>query len=107
MISCGGFTRKDRMNVEELRARVAMSSIEDSVCGKRLDWLGHLIRMDANRLVSRIWGGKCDGKRARGRPRWMYPEKQATDLAKGRMHRLEALDRELWMMKVRQISKPR
>src|SRR6266699_2688330 len=101
-----GFTRKDRMNVEELRARVRMSSLEDSVCGKRLEWLGHLIRMDGNRLVSRIWGEKCDGKRARGRPRWMYPEQQAADLARSRMHRLEALDRELWRMKVRQISKP-
>jgi len=50
-----GFNRKDRMNVKELRRQVGMKSIEDSLCGKRLKWLGHLIRMDGNRLVSRVW----------------------------------------------------
>src|SRR5271155_1128704 len=74
-----GYTRKDRMHVEELRAQVRMRSLEDSVCCKRLEWMGHLIRMDGNRLVSRIWGGNCDGKRARGRPRWMYAEQEAAD----------------------------
>src|SRR3977135_2685509 len=64
-----GYTRKGRMNVEELRAQVRMRSLEDSICCKRLEWLGHLIRMDGNRLVSRVCGGNCDGKRARGRPR--------------------------------------
>src|SRR5258708_16690928 len=77
-----------------------MRSLEDSVCCKRL---GHLIRMDGNRLVSKVWGGKCDGKRARGRPGWMYAEQEAADLARGRMHRWEALDRELWKDKVRLI----
>ena len=102
-----GYTRKDRMNVEELRAQVTMRSLEDSVCCKRLEWLGHLIRMDGGRLVSRVWGWNSDGKRARGRPRWMYGEQEAADLARGGLHRWEALDRELWKGKVRLISKPR
>jgi hypothetical protein len=102
-----GYTRKDRMNVEELRDKVRMNSLEDSICCKRLEWLGHLIRMDGSRLVSKVWGGTCDGKRARGRPRWMYGEQEAADLARGGMHRWEALDREIWKRKVRQISKPR
>src|SRR3977135_2106022 len=99
-----GYTKKDRMNMEELRAQFRMRSIEDSVCCKRL---GHLIRMDGNRLVSQVLGWNCDGKRARGRPRWMYAEQEAADVARGRMHRWEALERELWKDKVRQISKPR
>jgi len=101
-----GYTRKDRMNVEELRAKVKLPSLEDSICCKRLEWLGHLIRMDGNRLVSRVWGGSCDGKRARGRPRWMYTEQEAADLARGSLHRWEALDREVWKGKVSKISKP-
>ena len=101
-----GYTRKDRMNVEELRAKVKLPSLEDSICCKRLDWLGHLIRMDGNRLVSRVWGGSCDGKRARGRPRWMYTEQEAADLARGSLHRWEALDREVWKGKVSKICKP-
>lgn len=56
--------------------------------------------------VSRTWGGKCDGKRATGRLKWMYAEQEAPDLAKGCMHMWETLDRELWKEKVKQISKP-
>ena len=51
-----GYTRKDRMYTEELRVQVGVPSVEDSMCCKRLEWLGHLIRMDGNRLVSRAWG---------------------------------------------------
>ena len=50
-----GFTRKDRMHVEDLRYQVGMRPLADSMCCKRLEWLGHLIRMDGNRLVSRVW----------------------------------------------------
>ena len=69
--------------------------------------MGHLIRMDGGRLVSRVCGWNCDGKRARGRPRWMYAEQEAADLARGGLHRWKALDRELWKGKVILISKPR
>src|SRR6266853_4642950 len=95
------------MNVEELRAWVRMRSLEDSVCCKRLEWLGHLIRMDGNRLVSRVWGGKCKGKRATGRPRWMYSRQEAEDLARGGLSRFDALERGLWKEKIRAIGKPR
>src|SRR5271156_6831131 len=100
-----GYTRKDRMHTEELRLQVGVPSVEDSMCCKRLEWLGHLIRMNGSRLVSRAWGRVSDGKKARERPRWMYSEQVAADLAKGGLHRLEASDREFWK-KVRQISKP-
>src|ERR1700727_370844 len=101
-----GYTRKDRMHTEELRLQVGVPSVEDSMCCKRLEWLGHLIRMDGNGLVSRAWGLVSDGKKARGRPRWMYPEQEAADLAKGGLYKWEALHRELWKKKVRQISIP-
>ena len=71
------------MNVEELRAKVRMRSLEDSVCYKRLEWLEHLIRTDGNRFVSKVCGGNCDGKRAK----WMYAKQEAADLARGRVHR--------------------
>jgi hypothetical protein len=41
-----------------------IKSVEDSLCIKRLMWLGRLTRMDGNRLVSRVWGAECHGKRA-------------------------------------------
>ena len=102
-----GFTRKDRMHVEDLRNQVGMRPLADSMCCKRLEWLGHLIRMDGNRLVSRVWGAKCDGRRAAGRPRWMYSNQEAEDLARGGLSRVDALDRDFWKRRVCQISKPR
>ena len=101
-----GYTRKDRMHVDELRSQVGLRSLQDSMCCKRLEWLGHLIRMDGNRLVSKVWGWKCEGKKAAGRPRWLYPNQEAEDLARGGLRREEALERDWWKSKVHQIGKP-
>ena len=87
-----GYTRKDRMHVEDLRVQVGMRSLQDSMCCKRLEWLGHLIRMDGNRLVSRVCEGKCKGKRGTGRPRWMYSRQEAEDLARGGLSKFNALE---------------
>ena len=57
-----GFKRQDRVSAGQLRKEVKMVSVEDSLCRKRLDWLGRLIRMDGNRLVSRVWGTECEGR---------------------------------------------
>ena len=42
--------------------------------------IGHLIRMDTNRLVSKVW---VEIVRAAGRPRWIYSNREADDLGKG------------------------
>jgi hypothetical protein len=42
-------------------------SVDDHLCCKRLEWLGRLTRMGGDRLVGRVWGEECEGKR--GRPR--------------------------------------
>jgi hypothetical protein len=36
---------------------------------RRLEWLGHVIRMDETRSVEKIFEGKVEGRRDRGRPR--------------------------------------
>jgi hypothetical protein len=35
----------------------------------RLEWLGHVIRMDETGCVKKIFEGKLEGRRGRGRPR--------------------------------------
>src|SRR5829696_7888890 len=82
-----GNTRKERMNTDTLRKLVSMVPVEDELCHKRLQWLGRVTRMGGDRLVSRVWVAQCEGKRARGRPRWMYEKQEAEDLAKGGVHR--------------------
>ena len=76
-----GHTMKDKLYMHELIQELRMSSIEDELCSRRLYWLGHVIRMDACRLVSRGWGSKLEGKKGRGRPRWSYEMQEREDLA--------------------------
>ena len=36
---------------------------------RRLEWLGHVIRMNETRSVKKIFEGKLEGRRSKGRPR--------------------------------------
>jgi hypothetical protein len=36
---------------------------------RRLEWIGHVIRMNETRSVKKIFEGKLEGRRGRGRPR--------------------------------------
>ena len=101
-----GHTRKERISTDKLRKEVKMVTVEDNLCWKRLEWLGRLTRMGGNRLVGRVWGAKCEGKRGRGRPRWMYEKQEAEDLARDGVHRLQALDGKEWKRVVRKIKEP-
>ena len=35
---------------------------------RRLEWLGHMVRMNETRSVKKIFGGKLEGRRGRGDP---------------------------------------
>ena len=78
-------------------------TVEDSLCCKRLEWLGRLTRMGGDRLVGRVWGAKCEGKRGRVRPRWIY---ESEDLTRAGVHRLQALGGKEWKRVVRKIKEP-
>jgi hypothetical protein len=36
---------------------------------RRLEWLGHVTRMDETKSVTKIFEGKLEGRRGRGQPR--------------------------------------
>jgi hypothetical protein len=36
---------------------------------KRLEWIGHVVKRDQGRTVAKIFEGKPEGSRGRGRPR--------------------------------------
>ena len=101
-----GVSRKDCISVSGLRKEVEIGSIEDSLCCKRLQWLGRLTRMASSRLVSRVWGAQCEGKRAKGRPRWIYAKQEAEDLARGSLGRLDALDKVKLNAAIKAINRP-
>jgi len=60
---------------------------------RRLEWLGHVIRMNETRSVKKIFEGKLEGRRGRGRPRlgWINNDLRKFGVKRWRT---KALDRE-------------
>ena len=69
---------------------------------QRLEWLGHDIRMNETRSVKKIFEGKLEGRRGRGRPRLKWID----DLRKlgVKRWRAKALDREEWASIIREVK---
>jgi hypothetical protein len=65
---------------------------------RRLEWLGHVIRMDETRSVKNIFEGKLEGRRGRGRPRLRWINDVEDDLRKlgVKRWRTKAMDRVEW-----------
>jgi len=47
-----------------------------------LEWLGHVIRMNETRSVKKIFDGKLEGRRGKGRPRLRWINDVEDDLRK-------------------------
>jgi hypothetical protein len=71
---------------------------------RRLEWLGHVIRMDETRPVKKIFEGKLEGRRGRGQPRLRWINGVEGDLRKlgVKRCRTKALDRVEWASIVRE-----
>jgi hypothetical protein len=57
-----------KMN-EELMTKYKAPDIVNVIKILRLEWLGHVVRMNETRSVKKIFEGKLEGQRGRGRPR--------------------------------------
>jgi hypothetical protein len=70
----------------------------------RLEWLGHVIGLDETRSVKKIFGGKLEGRRGRGRPRLRWINNVEDDLRKlgVKRWRTKVLDRVKWASIVRE-----
>jgi hypothetical protein len=74
--------------------------------GQRVSWLGHLERMEEDRMLKKIFTQELEGTRRRGRPRKGWREKVERDLQVLRVGRWRELvmDREKWSGIVRQVK---
>ena len=65
---------------------------------RRLEWLGHMVRMNETRSVKKIFEGKLEGRKGRGRPRLRWMNDVEDDLRKlsVKRWRTKALEREEW-----------
>jgi hypothetical protein len=73
---------------------------------QRLELLGHIIRMNETRCVKRIFEGKLEGRRGKGRPRRRWINDVEGDLRKlgVKRWRTKALDRAEWASILREAT---
>jgi len=83
---------------EELRTKYKSQDIVTVIKIRRLDWLGHVSRMNETRCVKKIFEGKLEGRRGRGRPRLRWINDVEDNLRKFgvKRWRTKALNREEW-----------
>jgi len=91
---------------EELRTKYRSQDIVTAIKIRRLEWLGHVNRMNETRSVKKIFEGKLEGRRGRGRPRLRWITDVEDDLRKLGMKRwrTKALDREEWASIIREAK---
>jgi hypothetical protein len=70
---------KSRTN-RELEAMNGGENIVKCIKGQRLSWLGHLERMEEDRMPKKIVTQELEGTRRRGRPRKRWKEEVERDL---------------------------
>ncbi len=64
-----GKTRHDRVQNEDIRREVGVTSVREKIEKSQLRWLEHLERMDEDRIAKKSWMWTPDGRRSRGRLR--------------------------------------
>jgi hypothetical protein len=67
---------------EELMTKYKAPDIVNVIKIGRLEWLGHVVRMNETRSVKKILEGKLEGRRSRGRPRLRWINDVEQDLRK-------------------------
>jgi hypothetical protein len=73
---------------------------------RRLEWLGHVVRMNETRSVKKISEGKLKERRSRGRPRLRWINDVEDDLRKPgvKRWRTKALEREEWASIIKEVK---
>ena len=94
---------KSRTN-RELEEMSKGENIVKWIKGQRISWLGHLERMEEDRMPKKIFTQELEGTRRKGRPRKRWKEEVERDLQELGVRRWRALvaDRKKWKDIVRQ-----
>jgi hypothetical protein len=73
---------------------------------RRLEWIGNVIRMNETRSLTKIFEGKLEGRKGRGRPRLRWMDDVEDDLRKlgVKRWRAKALDRQEWASIIREAK---
>jgi hypothetical protein len=81
---------------QELRELYKDLDIVADINKKRVEWIGHVVRIDQRRRVKKVFQSKPDGRRRRGIPRLRWLEDVENDLREIKVNRWrqKAVDRE-------------
>jgi hypothetical protein len=82
----------------ELESKYKSQDIVSVIKVRRLEWLGHIIRVNENRTVKKIFEEKLGGRRGRGRPRLRWMDDVEEDLRNMGIKRwsIKVFDRVEW-----------
>jgi transcription termination factor 2 len=82
----------------ELITKYKATDIVNVIMIQRLEWLGHVVRMNETRSVKKIFEGNLEGRRGRGRARLRWINDVEDDRRKlgVKRWRTKALEREEW-----------
>jgi len=96
---------KSRTN-QELEEMSKGENILKGIKGQRVSWLGHLERMEEDRMPKKIFTQELEGTRRSGRPRKKWKEEVERDLQVLEVRRWRELvaDRKKWKEIVRQVK---
>ena len=96
---------KSRTNLE-LEEISKGETIVKWIKGQRISWLGHLERMEGDRMPKKIFNQQLEGTKRRGRPRKRWKEQVEGDLqVLGLRRRRETVsDRNKWKDVVQQVK---
>ena len=94
------------MSNRELEERNKCENIVKWIKGQRISWLGHLERMEEDRMPKKIFTQELEGTRRRGRHRKRWKEEIGRDLQVLEVRRWRELvaDRKKWKDIVRQAK---
>ena len=98
----GEWKRRMNREIEELSKG---ENIVKRIKGQRISWLGHLERIEEDRMPKKIFTQELEGTRRRGRPRKGWREEAERDLqVLGVISIKLVIDREKWRGIVRQAK---
>jgi hypothetical protein len=96
---------KDCLN-RELEELSKGENVVKWIKGQRISWLGHLERMEEERMFKKIFTQELEGTRRRGRPRkgWREEVERDSQVLEVRRWRELVIDKEKWRGIVRQAK---
>ncbi|PSN32270.1 hypothetical protein C0J52_26545, partial [Blattella germanica] len=94
-----------RTNSELTQLAYTRNLISALIKAKRIEWIGHVSRMDGGRSMKKIFEGKFEGRRDRGRPRLRWRDCVERDLCSlgVRNWRRKAENRNEWAIIIKEV----